>query len=408
MVVSALPTQGLVRGGPVGAQQVPVNLHHPLGGHPPKGKIAMNSHAIIISSKMKDNFTKNRVIAAMSGGVDSSVAAALLKEHGFEVIGLTLNLSCTTNSSDRSCCSLAAAQDAKKVADLLGIPHYILNFKDEFQKLVIDDFIKEYQNGRTPNPCVRCNQFIKFDLLLKKAKELGAEFVATGHYARISPSPLRLLKGKDLKKDQSYVLYRMTQEQLAQVLFPLGEMTKEEVREKARELKLPVAEKEESQEICFVENDDYGRFLKEKIPAAVKPGPILDKNGKRIGEHEGILFFTIGQRKGIGAHGDRKYVTAIDPQKNAVTIGDEADLYRSEVAVDKVSFVSGSSPLENLDISAKIRYNSLASPAELVPISVEKVNLKFKSPQRAVTSGQSAVFYQGEEVLGGGIISGGW
>ncbi|MBI5698986.1 tRNA 2-thiouridine(34) synthase MnmA [Candidatus Saganbacteria bacterium] len=372
---------------------------------------------------MADNFTKNRVVAAMSGGVDSSVAAARLVELGMEVIGITLNLSCATNASDRSCCSLAAAQDAKKVADQLGIPHYTLNFKDEFQKLVIDDFIEEYKNGRTPNPCVRCNQFIKFDQLLKKAKELGAEYVATGHYARIqpltpfSPSPLsrgkgigergyQLLKGKDPKKDQSYVLYRLTQEQLAHTLFPLGEMTKEVVRKKARELKLPVAEKEESQDICFVEDDDYGRFLKKKIPEAVKPGPILDQNGKQIGEHEGILFYTVGQRKGIGAHGERKYVTALDPQKNAVIIGEEADLYKSEVAVKKVSFVSGKPPGENLDISAKIRYNSPASPAELV--STDEVKVKFKSPQRAVTPGQSVVFYQGEEVLGGGIISGGW
>jgi len=361
----------------------------------------------------------------MSGGVDSSVAAAQLLEQGMEVIGITLNLSCTTNSSDRSCCSLAAAQDAKKVADLLGIPHYTLNFKDEFQKLVIDDFIEEYNNGRTPNPCVRCNQFIKFDQLLKKAEELGAEYVATGHYARIQPlSPIpfpltkgegekgvrgyHLLKGQDPKKDQSYVLYRLTQDQLAHIFFPLGEMTKKEVREKARELKLPVAEKEESQEICFVEDDDYGRFLKKKIPEAVKPGPILDQKGKQIGEHEGILFYTIGQRKGIGAHGERKYVTALDPKKNAVIIGEEADLYKSEVAAEKVSFVSGEPSDENLDISAKIRYNSPAYPAELVSVSADKVKVRFKSPQRAVTPGQSVVFYQGEEVLGGGIISGGW
>ena len=355
---------------------------------------------------MRKNFT-NKIVAAMSGGVDSSVAAALLKKQGYEVIGVTMNLACSSKSSDKGCCSMSAAQDAKKVADQLGIPHYTLNFKDEFQKLVIDNFIEEYKNGRTPNPCVRCNQFIKFDLLIKKAKELGAEHIATGHYARIitnENSIFKLLKGKDAKKDQSYVLYRMTQEQLAHTLFPLGEMSKPEVRKIAKDLKLPVAEQEESQEICFVEDDNYGRFLKEKIPEAVRPGPILDKSGKQIGEHEGILFYTIGQRKGIGAHGERKYVVALDPQKNAVIIGEEKDLLRNELVASDLSFIAGEGPPKNMAISARIRYNSAEAFAELVPLSHARAKVKFKLPQRAVTPGQSVVFYQDDEVLGGGII----
>jgi len=369
-----------------------------------------------MKNRLRSMNTK-KVIVAMSGGVDSSVAAALLKQQGYEVIGVTMNLACSTKSSDKGCCSMSAAQDAKKVADQLGIPHYTLNFKDEFQKLVIDNFIEEYKNGRTPNPCIRCNQFIKFDLLMRKAEELGAEFIATGHYARIKPLDegkgekgvrgYKLLKGKDAKKDQSYVLYRLTQEQLAHTLFPLGEMTKEEVRKKARELKLPVAEKSESQEICFVEDDDYGRFLKEKIPEAIKPGPILDKNGKEVGRHEGILFYTIGQRKGIGAHKEKKYVIALEIKKNAVIIGEEADLLKEELVAGDLSFISGISPQKNLEISAKIRYNSPGAPAEVVTLSSDKVKVIFKTPQRAVTPGQSVVFYQGEEVLGGGIIQGG-
>jgi len=353
----------------------------------------------------------------MSGGVDSSVAAALLKEQGYDLIGITMVLSCSSKSSDRGCCSLSSANDAKKVADMLGIPHYTLNFKDEFQKLVIDNFIEEYKMGRTPNPCVRCNQFIKFDLLLRKAKELGAEHIATGHYARIMTNDecrmtnegmpaahYKLLKGKDQKKDQSYVLYTMTQENLVHTLFPLGELTKEKVRRIAKEFKLPVAEKKESQEICFVEDDDYGRFLKEKMPKAAESGPILDKSGKVVGRHEGIIHYTIGQRKGIGAHAVKKYVTGIDLEKNAIIIGEDCDLLKQELAAEKLNFISGIFPKKHIDLSAKVRYNSPAAPAELIPLNREKVKVRFRKPQRAVTPGQSVVFYKGEEVIGGGII----
>jgi tRNA-specific 2-thiouridylase len=389
---------------------------------------------------MSTNFTKNKqkVVVAMSGGVDSSVAAALLKEQGHEVIGITMNLACSSRASDKGCCSISAANDARKVADALGIPHYTLNFKDDFRRLVIDNFIEEYRNGRTPNPCIRCNQYIKFDLLLKKARELGAEFVATGHYARVvskpspplSPSPngrggglatqkaggegcWKLLKGKDQKKDQSYVLYRLTQGQLARIIFPLGEMTKEEVRQKAKGLRLPVADKGESQEICFVEDDDYGRFLREFVPEAVRPGPILDRRGNIVGMHGGIAFYTIGQRKGVGHHrGNPKYVVEIDRKRNAVVIGDQDDTLADELVAEDVSFVSSKVPPASLEVTAKIRYNSpeasgvvrLLGPSTSSGQSGAVVRIEFEKPQRAVTPGQSVVFYKGEEVIGGGVI----
>lgn len=363
---------------------------------------------------------RKKVIAAMSGGVDSSVAAALLKEQGYDVIGITMQI-----WPSGKCCSLEAVSDAKKVADMLGIPHYTLNFRDAFKKEVIDNFIEEYKNGRTPNPCIRCNQFIKFDRLLKKAEELGAGYIATGHYARIlppspfSPSPLlrgkgigdrglKLLKGKDPKKDQAYVLYTLDQNALAHTLFPLGEMTKEEVREKAGELGLPVAEKKESQEICFVEDDDYVRFLKEHCPEAVKPGDILDQQGKVVGQHEGIAFYTIGQRKRVGAHrGEPKYVIKIDREKNTVIIGDKEDTLAKELIADEVVFISGIQPSGPIAVTAKIRYNSPEAEAVVRMGKAQEqaqAQVMFKYPQKAVTPGQAVVFYDGEEVIGGGVI----
>lgn len=368
---------------------------------------------------MRKGTNIKKVLVAMSGGVDSSVATALLKQEGYDVIGITMNLSCANKSSDKGCCGFDAAADAKIVADKLAIPHYVINFKKEFEEYVIKNFIDEYKAGHTPNPCVRCNQFIKFDLLLQKAKELGAKYVATGHYARIKPlSPIPfplvkgegkkrvrgLFKGKDTNKDQSYFLYTITQDILAHTLFPIGEMTKPKVRKIAKDLNLPVHDKKESQEICFIEDDNYSKFLKENAPEVVKPGNIVDKEGNLIGQHNGIAFYTIGQRKGIGAHKEKLYVVKIDARTNTIYIGPQKEAFGKILTAANLSFTSGIFPSEPLEISAKIRYNSPGAKAVLSPIGTNTARVEFGEPQLAITSGQSVVFYKGDEVLGGGII----
>ncbi|MFH1825681.1 MAG: tRNA 2-thiouridine(34) synthase MnmA [bacterium] len=354
-----------------------------------------------------------KVLVAMSGGVDSSVAAALLKEQGYEVIGATMNVWSSyalrasedkPSKSETGCCGISAAEDAKRVCHVLNIPHYTLNFRDYFRQTVINDFCSEYKEGRTPNPCIRCNKYIKFGKFWHKARELGCDFAATGHYVRNVNG--KLLKGKDGKKDQSYVLYMATQEDLRHSLFPVGELTKAEVRKLAKKYKLPVHDKEESQEICFVEDDDYARFLKEVDPKSIKPGPIVDKQGKVVGRHEGIAFYTLGQRKGIGSHkAQPKYVIRIDRETNTIVIGDGGDTLANELKVEQITFGDGEMERwgdgEPLSIEAKIRYNSPAAKAVLYP----EGRVVFNEPQRSITPGQSVVFYKGEEVLGGGIIS---
>jgi tRNA-specific 2-thiouridylase len=364
--------------------------------------------------------SKSKVLVAMSGGVDSSVAAALLKEQGYDVVGVTMQIwdkgkgMRDEEEGSRSCCSVSAVDDAKRVAGILGIPHYVLNYRKMFEEKVIKDFIREYAAGRTPNPCIRCNEFLKFDALIKKADELGADYVATGHYARVNSkfkiknSKVRyeLLKGKDKTKDQSYVLYTLNQKNLARILFPLGGLTKNEVRKIARSHKLPVADKKESQEICFVPDDDYGKFLKKSMGDKIRSGPIINTEGKVIGKHNGIVFYTVGQRRGLGiAAGHPLYVVKIDKKKNAIVVGNKEEALGRELVADRVNYILGEAPKSKLGVKAKIRYNTNEADVKVIPIGKNKVRVKFKKPQHAITPGQSVVFYKGDSVLGGGIIS---
>jgi tRNA-specific 2-thiouridylase len=342
---------------------------------------------------------KERVAVAMSGGVDSSVAAALLSSQGFEVIGVTMCFDFTPQ----------VIKDAKKVANKLNIKHYTFNMQKALRKYVIKDFCQEYIKGRTPNPCVRCNKFIKFDCLLKKAVSLGATYLATGHYAKVTKSSrdqitrYLLKKAKDKHKDQSYFLYRLNQRQLKDILFPLGDYTKEEVRKMAKSLGLGVAEKRASQEICFLPNQNYRGFLRNNISGAIKPGLIVDKDGDILGAHKGIAFYTIGQREGLGiAKGYPLYITKIDPGKNQITVGAKEDALKKEFLVKELNFIF--KPIKKkVVLKVKIRYNHKEATAQLLPIK-DKIKVKFKKGQFAITPGQSAVFLDKDKVVGGGII----
>ena len=362
---------------------------------------------------------KNRVVVAMSGGVDSSVAAALLKKAGLEVIGITMCFNLPDIETRRPrCCGLQGIEDARRVSHKLGIKHYVLNMKNVLEEKVIKDFCLEYLRGRTPNPCVRCNQYIKFDLLLKKAKALGAQYLATGHYARIDKSTIPALpagrhgsqstvyflkKAKDLKKDQSYFLYRLGQNQLKHALFPLGEFTKEEVRKLARGFNLPVAEKAESQEICFFPENNYRAFLEANCKGKIKPGRIIDAEGKDLGMHRGVPFYTIGQREGLGLSvGYPIYVTSIDAKHNRITVGQRQDALKKEFLVRKLYFAHKPKK-KKIALKVKIRYNHKESEAQIYS-QPGKIKVRFKKPQFAITPGQSAVFYKKDLVLGGGII----
>lgn len=352
------------------------------------------------------------VFVAMSGGVDSSVVAYLLKEKGYRVIGVTMQVlpSGSNDSDDSACCSSSAVEDAQRVAELIGIPHYVWNLEDVFERNVIDYFCQEYLSGRTPNPCIACNRTIKFQALLERALSLGADYLATGHYVRLLYDEHRrrwvLKKGRDRDKDQSYVLYMLGQGQLPYLQFPLGNYVKDEVRQLALQAELPVAEKEESQEICFIPDDDYCRFLRERLPQTAEPGPIYDLQGNIVGRHRGFAFYTIGQRRGLGlALGYPAYVVEIDPSRNALVVGKKDDLKADGLLAEQVNFIPFDSLQEPQRVEVKIRYASSPAPAVISPQGNGKILVRFSLPQKAVTPGQSVVFYQDDLLLGGGIIT---
>ena len=350
---------------------------------------------------------KPKTVIAMSGGVDSSVAAWLLKEQGHDVAGFfmwkrTFSKKCEAAAA---CCSQADADDAARVAEAIGIPFHVVNFEREFAAL-IDFFCREYSAGRTPNPCILCNDWLKFGKLFDYADRIGAGHVATGHYARVEHRGGRhlLLRGLDANKDQSYVLFSLGQQQLARAIFPDGALTKPEIRRLAASLNLPVKDKPESQEICFVPDDDYGAFIRDRTPDAVKPGPVLDLDGAVLGEHPGIQFFTIGQRHGLRiAFGKPMYVVRLDAARNAVIVGPDSALLRRELVVSPVNWIIVP-PASPIRADVKIRYKQPAQPASVEPLPDGRARVVFDSPVRAVAPGQAGVFYVGEVVAGGGWI----
>lgn len=354
-----------------------------------------------------------KVMLGMSGGVDSSVAAAILLRQGYEVIGVTLqiwqDMDEEAKKSEGGCCSLSAVDDARRVANNLGIPYYVLNFKDIFNKTVIEYFKEEYFKGRTPNPCIACNRHVKWQAMLDKAVAMGIDYIATGHYAKVvkdSASGRYILKKSVTdRKDQTYALYNLTQEQLSRTLMPVGDYSKEQIREIAKEIGLSVATKPDSQEICFISDNDYGRFLSENSTNKIIPGKFVDTNGKVLGTHKGIVHYTVGQRKGLGiAFGKPMFVVALDAENNRVILGEDSEVFADTLTASDLNFISMEGPYDGMRVSAKIRYSAKEAPATIWLMGEKQIRVVFDTPQRAITPGQSVVFYDGDVVVGGGTI----
>ncbi len=350
-----------------------------------------------------------KIVVAMSGGVDSSLAAALLKEAGHDIIGVTLHLwdGDEDQLAESLCCSQEIAESARRVCAQLEIPYYVFNYQREFRKYVIEYFLSEYARGLTPNPCLACNRELKFRALLTRALSLGYEYVATGHYARIqmANNHYQLLRALDPEKDQAYMLHMLGQSELARLIFPIGEYTKQQVRELATERGLASADRPESQDICFVPGGDYRNLLRQERPESLIPGPIVDQGGRQLGQHQGMPLYTIGQRRGLSiSAGQPLYVTGFDPEHNAVVVGPAAALERNSLEADRCTFVNGIWPDAAFDCTAQIRSHATPTPARVIPLDAGRVQVQFERPQRAISPGQAVVLYDGATILGGGQI----
>ena len=356
--------------------------------------------------------SKGKVVVGMSGGVDSSVAAWLLKEQGYDVIGVTMQIwqdeENEVQEENGGCCGLSAVDDARRVASSIGIPYYVMNFKQEFQKNVIDYFTKEYLNGRTPNPCIACNRYVKWEALLQRSLSIGADYIATGHYARIDKLPngrYAIRRSATLAKDQTYALYNLTQEQLAHTLMPVGNYSKDKIREMAEEIGLQVANKPDSQDICFVPDGDYATFIEENADGPIHQGNFVTPDGKILGKHKGIIHYTVGQRKGLGlALGYPAFVLEIRPETDEVVIGTYEESLTHTLRANELNFMSVEDIKEPVRVFAKIRYNHKGAWCTVEKTGEDEITCTFDEPIRAVTPGQAVVLYDGEYVLGGGTI----